>query len=81
MDKVLKFLKKIPKKDFETYSALIEQIIDDYTKVPDLKKLSGSKDLYRARFGNYRIIFRVKSGQFHEIVRLSKRDEKTYKKL
>lgn len=52
--------------------------IKDY----DLKKIVGAEDIYRIRISNYRIIYAVdwKNKEIN-VIRISKRDEMTYKKL
>lgn len=59
---------------------LLEQIKEDYSKIPGLIKLKGHQDLYRVRLGNYRIIFKTASKPI-EIVRISRRNSQTYENL
>jgi len=79
MDKIDKSLLKIPYKQRQAILKVTQQIAnDDFAKL-DLKKLKGSKEYFRVRVGNYRIILRLRSGQTPLIVNITKRNEKTYK--
>lgn len=80
MDKIEKFFKKLKKKELEAFLLLMEQIKLDHKKVPSLRKLAGKRDLYRVRLGKYRIIFKIMK-RTTQIVRIAKRDDKTYKNL
>ena len=80
MDKITKFLKQLSNKERLAFLFLIEQIKNDPKKAPGLRKLAGYKGLYRARIGKYRLIFKI-SKNSSELIRISKRDERTYKNL
>lgn len=80
MDKIEKFLRQLIKKEQEMFLLLLEQLHKDYTKVPGIKLLTGYKNVWRVRVGRYRIIFKVgKTGV--EILKITKRDEQTYRNL
>ena len=81
MDKIEKFLKKLSPKEQEMFLLLMLQLQADYTKVPQLKAISGQKKMFRIRVGKYRIIFKVKQAKKVEIIRITKRDDRTYKGL
>ena len=81
MDKIVKFLRRLPQKEYEAFLLLMEQIKRDYRKVPHLVSLSGMKNWYRVRIGRYRIIFYVHANGVAEIRRITKRDEQTYENL
>ena len=52
--------------------------------LPNAKRLAGFSDSrYRWRLGKYRIIGIVENGEFYiiQIIKIAKRDEKTYKEL
>ncbi|MBU4205134.1 type II toxin-antitoxin system RelE/ParE family toxin [Patescibacteria group bacterium] len=51
-------------------------------KEHDIKKIVGVEDTYRIRISNYRIIYAIdwKNKEIN-VIRISKKDEKTYKKL
>jgi mRNA-degrading endonuclease RelE of RelBE toxin-antitoxin system len=78
MDDIEKFFKKLSNQEYEVLMLVYEQIKKDYLKVPGIVKLSGYKNLYRVRVGRIRLIFKV-DGKKIEILRITKRDEKTYK--
>ncbi|MFC1810408.1 type II toxin-antitoxin system RelE/ParE family toxin [Patescibacteria group bacterium] len=78
MDKIKKFLKKLTKKEKEAFMLLMCQLKKNYKKVPDIKKMTSKKQCYRVRLGKYRIIFIKKKNEI-EIIRITKRDERTYK--
>ncbi|MBT4384484.1 hypothetical protein HOD30_01915 [Candidatus Peregrinibacteria bacterium] len=80
MDKIEKFLQKLNKKELNAFLLLMEKVQMDHKKVPGLRKLSGEKDLYRARLGRYRLIFKISKSKM-ELVRIAKRNEGTYKNL
>ena len=77
MDKIEKFFRKLSAKEKEAILLMFQQIKVDFTKIPGLIKLKGYRDIYRVRIGNYRIIF--KKAATIEILKISKRDEQTYK--
>ena len=79
MDKIGKFLKKLNKKEFVDIMSAVDQILSNSTKGLDVKKLSGQKDIFRARVGDLRIIFLKKESDI-EVLEISRRSEKTYKK-
>lgn len=81
MDRITKFLNKLSKKEVEAFELLLFQLQKNFTKIPGLKKLQGSKKLYRVRFSNYRIIFLVKTKKDIEIRKITKRDNNTYKNI
>ncbi len=53
-----KQLEKLPKKDRSNIIAHIDDI-NNNPEALDFKKLSGFKDLYRLRVGNYRVILTI----------------------
>lgn len=62
MDQIEKFLKKLDKKTAyrlrECLLKILTLDIDEY----DVKKLKGHKNLYRARLGKVRVIFKKEEG-------------------
>jgi mRNA-degrading endonuclease RelE of RelBE toxin-antitoxin system len=78
MDKTEKLLKKLSKVEFHTVMTVVEQILKNEVSDLDIKKLSGQKDIFRARIGNIRIIF-LKNRNDIEILEIMRRSEKTYK--
>lgn len=80
MDKIEKFLRKLSNREQEAMLLLIQQIKGDFSKVPGLIKLKGVPNTYRVRLGNYRIIFRKTTADI-EVIRITNRNEQTYKNL
>lgn len=60
---------------------IMMQLKLDFRKVPHVKPLTGKKNMYRVRVGNYRIIFSVQEENNVEVIRISKRDDRTYGNL
>ncbi len=80
MDKIEKIFRKLSKKEQEAMLLLLQQIKNDFSKIPGLIKLKGYQNLYRVRMGNYRIIFKTTSKDT-EIIKISRRNDQTYKNL
>lgn len=82
MDKIEKLLRVLSSTEREAMLLLMEQLQKDYRKVPGLKALHGMKGWFCVRMGSYRIMFTVdpKSKKV-EIRRVTRRNEKTYKRL
>ena len=78
MNRIEKLLNKLDPKT----RRLIEQAIYDLTRgnLNDfkLKKIKGTKDIFRVRVGKYRIIFRVGDNQIN-LIAVTKRDDQTYR--
>ena len=79
-DKIKKLLAKLTSKERELVSLLILRVKLDDTQGLDIKQLSGHTDLFRVRKGRLRIVYRKNSRDFL-IVRIDRRNEKTYKDL
>jgi len=79
MNRIEKFLKKLTKKEQDVFMLLFLQLEKDYKKIPGIKNLSGKNSFWRVRVGKYRLIFKVESGKCKEIIKITKRDENTYK--
>lgn len=79
MDKIEKLLKKLHKIEFQTVMMMVEKILNNDASDLDIKKLTGQRNIFRARIGNIRIIF-LKSSRDIEILEIMRRSDKTYKK-
>lgn len=77
MDKISKALEKLSTEEKKAIKALLLKIKSNNLENLDVKKLKGYKDIYRARKGKMRIIFKI-SGDEVNILALEKRSEKTY---
>lgn len=78
MDRNQKFLKRLSDKEFAAVEKTLQQILIRDTTDLDIKKLSGYRDIYRVRHGNIRIIF-LDTGNYTEVLEISRRSEQTYK--
>ena len=79
-DKIKKLLAKLTPGERELVRLLILRIKLDDTLGLDIKRLKGHPDLYRARKGRLRVVYRKTPAEFL-IVRIDRRNEKTYKDL
>lgn len=80
MDKIVKLLRKIRAKDHKAINETLARIFLRSLDGLDVKKLSGFKNLYRVRVGQYRIIYED-DGSDIWIYSVKRRDESTYKDL
>lgn len=79
MDKITKALNRLNSKERSIVKAILEKIQNNNFIGLDIKKLKGYSDIFRARRGKIRIIYRLdKTGQAY-ILTIEKRSEKTYK--
>ncbi len=77
MDKISKALRKFSVFECKQVKIILEKI---YSKKPenlDLKKLKGRDDVFRARKGNIRIIYRIKDKNIF-VLSIERRSDKTY---
>ncbi len=82
MNEIDKFLRTLSSKELEAILLVIQEIKRDYRSVPGVKALQGMKGWFRIRMGRYRIIFKVDSKTKQtEIRKVTRRNEKTYKRL
>ncbi|PIR73908.1 MAG: hypothetical protein COU35_05235 [Candidatus Magasanikbacteria bacterium CG10_big_fil_rev_8_21_14_0_10_47_10] len=79
MDKIRKFLKRLSKKELKHVLRIMDHIEQGQLDGMDVKKLSGTKNAYRVRVGQTRIIF-LKSKTDYRLYAIEKRDDRTYKK-
>ncbi|MFN7161026.1 MAG: type II toxin-antitoxin system RelE family toxin [Candidatus Gracilibacteria bacterium] len=57
MDKINKFLKNLSHSERELLREIILRIVQNNLETLDVKKLQSTKNLYRIRKGNIRIVF------------------------
>lgn len=85
-----KFLRKLAKSAPQAFIKIDDFLSKDLPNaknpctLPNAKHLVGFSDSrYRWRLGEYRIIGIVENGEFYiiQIIKIAKRDEKTYKEL
>jgi len=80
-DSVTKLLSKPSKKDLLRIQKTITQITALQLDGLDVKTLKGQLDMFRARVGNYRIIFSIEQNKTTRIISVGRRSEDTYKNL
>ncbi len=79
MDKIKKALNRLSSKERRRLKEILLQIDAGDFQGLDLKKLKGRNDVFRARKGNIRIIFRKKDDSI-KILSIERRGSKTYSK-
>ena len=79
-DKIKKLLAKLTAQERELVKLLILRVKLDDTLGLDIKHLKGHPDLFRVRKGRLRIVYR-KNQKDLLIIRIDRRNEKTYKDL
>ena len=80
MDRNQKFLKRLTEKELTAVENTLQKLLIRDTEKLDIKKLTGYRDIYRVRIGNIRIIF-LDTGNYTEVLEISRRSERTYKKF
>jgi len=78
MDKILKFLKSLNKKDQLKIDKIFDDIIDNKLKNYKIVKLKGFKDYYRIKFKKIRIVFQ-KNDKSNQVINIQFRKD-IYKK-
>ncbi|HEX7632974.1 MAG TPA: hypothetical protein VF401_01465 [Candidatus Saccharimonadales bacterium] len=79
-DKSAKLLAKLSDKQQQAILIVLGRLLMGNTHGLNIKPLRGHKDLFRARVGQYRIIYRQQNGAI-SFVGLNKRDDQTYRDL
>lgn len=79
-DKIKKILAKLTVKEREIVKLLILRIKLDDTEGLNISQLKGHADLFRVKKGRIRVVYRKKAAKTL-IVRIDRRNEKTYKDL
>jgi len=77
-DPIQKFLSKVSTKERVILAGIIKKIISGDTGGLQIKKLVGSKDFFRVRKGDFRIIYRQSKSDCL-IIYVDHRSEATYK--
>ncbi len=80
----LKTLKRLDKRIVERIRKLLLNL--ETSPLPirgyDIKKIIDAEDVYRVRISDYRVIYKIKWEKKEiDVIKIAKRDEKTYKKL
>jgi mRNA-degrading endonuclease RelE of RelBE toxin-antitoxin system len=79
-DKIQKLLKKLKPKELEIVKLLLLRLKLNDTEGLDIKQLKGHSELFRVRKGQIRIVYRNSENKIL-VVRIDRRNEKTYKDL
>ena len=80
VDKITKALNKFSSKEKGLVKNLLLKINQNQMIGVDLKKLKGRDDIYRARKGKIRIIYRIEDSQVY-LLTIERRNENTYKDI
>ncbi len=80
MDKIEKFLKKIPPSDSKKITFAIFLLFHGQEKGLNITKLKGEVNVYHLRVNKYRIFFK-KETKGNTIIDIRLREENTYKNL
>jgi len=78
MDKVKKFLRKLNDRDRNAVAVIMGRLMTGNFAGLDVVKLAGHSDLFRARVGKIRLIFRYRNKYF-SLLGVNFRSEKTYR--
>lgn len=81
MDKIEKALKKLTEKERQIVKEILTRLIDNNIIGINLEKMKGEKDIFRIRKSRIRIIYRVNINNQIFILKIDRRNEKTYKKF
>lgn len=81
MDRIEKALKKLHSWERESIQEILNKIKRGDVQGLDIKKLKGRKDIFRARKGGIRIIYRVKAKDEIFLLAIERRSEKTYRNI
>lgn len=80
MDKIEKALERLSGRERRWVRQILEQLSAGNYKGLNIMKLKGREDIFRARKGDIRIIYRVKNGDTFVLL-IERKSEKTYKKI
>jgi mRNA-degrading endonuclease RelE of RelBE toxin-antitoxin system len=78
-DKISKFLRRLSTVDKARIDSVIERIMVNDLFELDIKKIVGKEKIFRARIGRVRIIFENVDKKHNKILRVSWRDDQTYR--
>jgi mRNA-degrading endonuclease RelE of RelBE toxin-antitoxin system len=77
MDAIAKALKKLNTRERGWVRELLEKLATGKTQGLDIKKLQGRDDIFRAKKGDIRIVYRKAAGGI-SVLLIERRSEKTY---
>jgi mRNA-degrading endonuclease RelE of RelBE toxin-antitoxin system len=79
MDKIQKALRKLKRKELGWFRQILRTLDSGDWPDLDVQKLSGHKDVYRAKKGKLRVIFRQSNDRIF-ILAVERRSDNTYRK-
>jgi len=79
MDKIEKALKKLTEKERASVKSILLRLKRGNLLGLDIKKLKGREDIFRARRGDIRIIYQLRSSGAIFILTIEHRSDTTYK--
>lgn len=79
MDKIGKALIKLTSKEREWVKTILSVLSTNNINSLDIKKLKERNDIFRVRKGKIRILYRINERGGIYILKISRRNEKTYK--
>jgi len=79
MDKLLKFLSKLSRKEQLILLEIIDKMEQGSLENLDIKKLKGEKDIYRIRFRKKRLLFLKMAPGKYRFISIENRSDTTYK--
>lgn len=80
MDKIAKALESLSSKERELIKAILLKIKGGFLDGLDIKKLKNCEDIYRARKGKLRIIFKRADDKNVSVLAIERRSDNTYSK-
>jgi len=78
MDKIAKALKKFSGEEKEALKIILLKLKEQKFDSLDVKKLKGRNDVFRIRKGKLRVIYRVDEKENIFILKIERRNDKTY---
>jgi len=80
MDKISKALQKLSVFERNVVKTLLNKIKNSSLRGIDIKKLKGHENIFRARKGKIRIIYKIDNESEIQILTIARRSEDTYKR-
>ena len=80
MERIKKFLRKLPETQQDEIDGILYEIEHGETQGLDVKKLKGHKNLYRIRVGDIRIVFSKENRSFN-IIFIGRRGDSKYQRF
>lgn len=81
MDELEKALKKFTAIERRQVKDILDKLKSGDLRSLDIKKLKNTKDIYRARKGDLRIIYKLGAGKKISILAIERRSKRTYRNL